>query len=101
MRANSPPAVKVTCEFVTATSCPFAGVIVKHQTEKLVPGVVAYTNLPLGSTVTALGPLPFVAVNGEPSIGVSAPLLGLMLNPETLPVVDENGGGLLAAGFAT
>ena len=49
----------------------------------------------------ALGPLPFVAVKGEPSIGVSAPVLGSMLNPEMLPVVDENGGGLLAEGFAT
>ena len=41
MRANSPPAVKLNGEFVTATSCPFVEVIVKHQMEKLDPVVVA------------------------------------------------------------
>jgi hypothetical protein len=49
-----------------------------------------YRNLPDGETATACGdaPLPGIA-NGEPGTGVSAPVFGLILNAETLALVDS------------
>src|SRR5271155_1513556 len=101
MRANRAPAAKLNGELATATSCPFVGSIVKHQIAKLDPVVTAYTKVPLGSTVIAVGPVPFVAVKGEPRIVVNSPLPGSMLKAEILPMVVAYGEGLVAEGFAT
>jgi hypothetical protein len=66
-------------------------VIEKHHTESLEPEVMAYTNLPFGSIASAVGPLPRLDVNGEPRIGVSSPVFGSILKPETLPTVATRG----------
>ena len=44
--------------------------------------LVTYKYLPMGSTVTEIGPV--AATKGESSAAVKAPLVGLILSPDTV-----------------